>query len=438
VADWLLLRLPRTPDEPASWLITSAGGAPIVATQHGPLTLAAGAAAGRRVCALVPGSDVLLAAPELPARSGVKLQQVAPYALEEQLADDIDALHFAIGRRSADSGRTPVAVVARALMDEWLAGLHAAGIEPECLYAESELLPANPGQAIALLEGDTVLVRAPGAPPVSLPADALAEALAIAQAAPAAGSAPGGVAPAGTTSGPGAAAEVPAAGITTRGLILYAGTAEWQQHSAQVEEARGHFDSVRVQLLSDGPLALFAQVLSAGAAINLLQGRYAPRNPQGARWSAWRVAALLLAALIALHVAGKAAELRVLKGKEREVNTSIRDIFRVAMPGEPLPSDPRRRMEQRVREIHGSGGANGLLGALQAVAQARSVTPGLSVQSLNFHDGRLELTLNAPDAASIGRLSEQLHTTGWQADLVGGNTVGSSYQGRLQIRAQGT
>jgi type II secretion system protein L len=193
-----------------------------------------------------------------------------------------------------------------------------------------------------------------------------------------------------------------------------------------------------VQLLNDGPLALFAQQLSAGAAINLLQGRYTPRNPQGASWAAWRVAAALLGALIALHVAGKAAELHVLKGKEREVNTSIRDTFRVAMPGEPLPAEPRRRMEQRVREIHSSGGANGLLGALQAVAQARSVTPGLSVQALNFHDGRLELTLNAPDAASIGRLSEQLHNTGWQADLVGGNTVGSSYQGRLQIRAQGT
>ena len=57
----------------------------------------------------------------------------------------------------------------------------AAGIEPEALYADSELLPQNPGQAVALLEEDAVFVRAPAGAPVTLPADALGEALEIAQ-----------------------------------------------------------------------------------------------------------------------------------------------------------------------------------------------------------------------------------------------------------------
>src|ERR1700756_3796260 len=150
MADWLLLRLPRTPEEPATWLIASAGGAPLAATQRGTLADAAAAAGGRRVCALVPGSDVLLAKPELPPGSSARLNKLVPYALEEQLADNIDELHFAIGRRSAESSRTPVAVVGRALMNEWLAALGAAGLQPDCLYADSELLPVNPRQAVAL------------------------------------------------------------------------------------------------------------------------------------------------------------------------------------------------------------------------------------------------------------------------------------------------
>ncbi len=433
MADWLLLRLPRTPEEPATWLIASAAGAPLAATQSGPLAAAAAAAAGRRVCALVPGSDVLLAEPELPAKSGVKLQQLVPYALEEQLADNIDELHFALGRRAADSNRTPVAVVARELMNEWLAELRAAGLEPDCLYADSELLPANPGQAVALLEEDTVCVRAPGAPPVSLPIDALSEALAIAAAPPRAA----GVlaVPAAPPAAEGAD-ESGAAGAA-RGLILYSGTAEWQQHSAQVEEARAPFASVKVQLLSDGPLALFAQQLPGSAAINLLQGTYAPKSSRAAGLSAWRVAALLLLGLVALHVVGKAAELRVLKAREHEVDASIRDTFHHAMPAEAGTSDARRRMEQRLATVRNGGGSSGLLGALQAVAQARGGSPGTSVQSLNFHDGLLELTLNAPDAASLDHLSQQLRNGGWQADLIGGNTVGSSYQGRVQIHARG-
>lgn len=431
MADWLLLRLPRAPEEPAAWLIASATGAPLAAAQRGALTAAVPEAAGRRVCVLVPGSDVLLAEPELPTRSGVRLQQVVPYALEEQLADNIDELHFALGRRAPDSSRTPVAVVARALLDEWLAALRAAGLEPECLYADSELLPANPGQAVALLEEDTVSVRAPGAPPVALPIDALAEALGIAESPPRA-AATLADAPGATAAETGDGDE---AGGAARGLILYSGAAEWERHSAEVEGARERFASLSVQLLADGPLVLFAQQLPTTAAINLLQGPYARKSALGTGLTAWRVAALLLLSLVALHVAGKAAELRVLKSKEHEVDVSIRDTFHRAMPAEAATGDVRRRMEQRLRALRSGGGASGLLGALQAVAQARGGTTGASMQSLNFHDGLLELTLNAPDAASLDHLGQQLRNGGWQADLVGGNTVGNTYQGRVQIHA---
>ena len=106
------------------------------------------------------------------------------------------------------------------------------------------------------------------------------------------------------------------------------------------------------------------------------------------------------------------------------------------MQGETSTTDARRRMEQRLLAVRSGGG--GMLGALEAVARARGTAPGTSIQSLNFHDGLLELTFNAPDAASLDHLSQQLRNGGWQATLVGGSTVGSAYQGRVQIRAQGS
>src|SRR3984893_1596222 len=118
MADWLLLRLPRTPEEPATWLVADARGAPAGPVQAGPLTLAAARAAGRRVCVLVPGTDVLLAEPDVPVRAGAKLQQLVPYALEEHLADDIDDLHFAIGRGGGRGPRAPVALGGRARLRE--------------------------------------------------------------------------------------------------------------------------------------------------------------------------------------------------------------------------------------------------------------------------------------------------------------------------------
>ncbi len=412
MADWLLLRLPRAAGEPASWLIADARGAPAGPAQSGPLTLAAARAPGRRVCALVPGADVLLAEPEIPVKAGAKLQQLVPYALEEQLADDIDDLHFAIGKRAGDSARAPVAVVARALLDEWLATLRASGLEPEAIYADSELLPHNPGQAVVLLEEDAVLVRSPGACPVTLPADALGEALEIAQ----------------------SGAQAPPSGA--RGLILYTGAAEWQRHSAQIEAARARFDGIKIQLLTGGPLALFAQQLLAATPINLLQGSYAPTAARAVGLRAWRVAAILLMSLVSLHLAGKIGELQLLKNRERQLDASIRDTFHAAMPGDPNTLDARRRMEQRLNMARGAGG--GLLPALQALAQARDATPGMSVQALQFHGGALDMKLSAPDAASLERVSQALRNSGWQADLTGGGNAPSGYEGHIQVRAGGT
>ena len=93
-------------------------------------------------------------------------------------------------------------------------------------------------------------------------------------------------------------------------------------------------------------------------------------------------------------------------------------------------------MERRLAATRGAGG--GLLPALQALAQARDAAPGTSVQALNFHGGTLEMKLSAPDAAGLDRLSQTLRKNGWQADLAGGTNVGSGYEGRIQMHADGS
>jgi general secretion pathway protein L len=407
MADWLLLRLPRTPDQAATWLVADSRGVAQGPPQSGPLSLAAPRGAGRRICVLVPGTDVLVAEPELPTKAGTKLHQLVPYALEEQLADDIDDLHFAIGKRPSDSTRTPVAVVTRVLMDQWLTALKSNGLDPEVMYADSDLLPQNPGQSVALLEEDVVVVRPPSGSPVTLPADALHEALEMAQASTADGGA-------------------------GRGLILYTGAPEWHEHSAQVEALRERFDGIKIQLLATGPLALFAQQLPTATPTNLLQGAYTPTTSRAVGLHAWRVAAMLLACLVGLHIAGKAAELSVLKRAEHKLDVSIRETVQTVMPGQAGSADARKLLEARLAAARAST-TNGLLPALEALVQAKSAAPGATVEALSFQHGALELKVAASDASSLDRIGQALRNNGWQADLTSGNNVASGYEGHLQI-----
>lgn len=412
MAETLLLRLPRTPDQSATWLVVDPRGVPTGPPQGGPLSLAAPRTNGRRIFVLVPGTEVLLAEPEVPARAGMKLQQLVPYALEEQLADDIDDLHFAIGKRAGASTRVPVAVVARSLMDDWLGTLRAEGIEPDVMAVDSELLPHDPGHSVALLEQDVVVVRSPAGSPLTLPIDALEEALESVQ----------------------SPQDADAGGV--RGLILYTGPAEWHQHQSTIEPLRERFDGIQVQLLTGGALALLAQQLPLATPINLLQVTYAPATSQAAAWRPWRAAATLLVCMVGLHVAGKAAELSLLASHEHALDSKIRETFRTAMQMDAGPSNARRLMEARLLAVRGA--SSGLLAALEALVQARTAVPTAQLKSLDYHNNLILLKVSAPDAVSLDKLSRTLRSSGWQAELEEGNHVGQAYVGQIKIEAGGS
>ena len=405
MADSLLLRLPRTPQQHAAWLLTGTGAAQT--PESGPLELAAARAKSRPVIVLVPGAEVLLMQAELPAaRGGVKLQQLVPYALEEQLAEDIDALHFAIGRRSGT--RTPVAVAGRRKMDEWLALLKSSGIEPVAMYADSELLPTNPAQAVALLEDDSVTVRAPSGEVMMVPAETLGEVL-EAQA----------------QQGPGDA--------RGQGLILYTGASEWARYSAEVERLRERMETIQVQLLGSDPLLLFARQLPNTPAINLLQGPYAPAGAMGSGWRPWRLAAVLLGAVVALHLIGQAAELIALKHRDRRLDAAITQVFRTAMPGSHDTEEARRRMELRLKQVRAGESEGGFLSGLATLARARAATPGTDLEAVSFHSGVLELQVTAPTVNVLDALTRSLARSGWHAHLVSGTPRGATFEGDIRL-----
>src|SRR5271154_4868518 len=141
----LLLRLPAPGQEETEWLTLDESGAPALTRQRGPLSLAAAVGRTGKVIVLAPASQILLAEPQLPPGSGAKIARAVPFALEEQLTEDLDQLSFAIGRRLPD-GRPPVAVEARSALQNGIPELNTAAIEPQAIYPDISLIPENPGQ----------------------------------------------------------------------------------------------------------------------------------------------------------------------------------------------------------------------------------------------------------------------------------------------------
>jgi general secretion pathway protein L len=398
------------------WMVCNSDGHVLVNTTSGDLSQAVSLAAGRKVAVILPAGEALVTESDAPAKSAAKLAQVIPSALEERVADEIENLHFALGERDATTGRVPVVVIARARIDARLAELHAAGLYPAAVYSEAALLPAMPGQMIALLENDSLTLRLADGPPLVMPALSIDEAFEIA-----------------LISQP---VPVPGLEAAAPGLLIYAGHDEWQAHQQTVDAWRERFTGVKVQLLPHGPLSLLAPAAASGDAVNILQGELAVSSPMEQGWRAWRVAAVLAAVLLCLHVGSRVFELQRLKKTEAALNASIEDAFRVAMPGSQNATNARRRIAQRLDEVR-SGGGGALLPALSALAAARSAAPSTTIEGINYRDGVLDLRVIAPDAASLDAIGQQLRAASWQADIKDLTASGDNYRGRLQIRKAG-
>jgi general secretion pathway protein L len=411
----LLLRLPSPGQEETEWLTIDDTGESETIRQRGSLTLAAAVSRNGKVVALAPATQILLAEPELPPGSGVKLARAVPFALEELLTEDIDQLSFAIGRRRP-SGGTPVAAVSRAVLQGWISDLSAAGLEPLAIYPDISLMPENPGQTVLWLEKGRLAVRRPGALPFAVELSPVSEALVVA----------GVIAdPLDTTSEP----KVP------ESAVLYITREDWAHVQNEFEQLIDRFDALKVQLLPDGALPWLARALTTTDAVNLLQGEFTRATNFGARWRQWRTAAALAVGLLAVHVAAQALQIRQAKHETAALDGQIASVFSSAMPGEVI-QDPRRQMQSRLDRIHKSGASpEYFLRTLKVLGDAMAVTPKTSIDSLSYREESLDMKVSAPSLAALSQLSQFIGKQGMTAEIQSSTPVASGVEAHVQLHS---
>ena len=412
----LLLRLPPPGQEDTEWLILDEAGAPTPTRQRGSLSLAAAVWRTGRVVVLAPATQILLAEPELPPGSGTKLARAVPFALEEQLTEDVDQLSFAIGHRRSH-GRIPVAVVSRSVLQGWIADLSAAGLDPQAIYADISAIPENPGQTVLWLEHERLAVRRPGAIPFAVELSPVKEALVIA----------------GVIADPLQATEEPK---PKESAILYLTQDDWARVQGEFEDLLEQFASLKVQLLADGPLPWLARGVNAAEAVNLLQGEFSRTTDYSERWQRWRLAAVLAGALLLVHLAAQALQIRQAKHESAALDGEISQVFSSAMPGDTL-SDPRRQMQTRLERIHKSGaGPQYFLRALQTLSGALAVTPKTTISALSYRENALDMTVNAPSLAALSQLTQFVGKEGLAAEIQSSNPVAAGVEAHLHVHDQ--
>jgi general secretion pathway protein L len=393
------------------WVGVDGSGTQVGRVQTGVLADAAPFAQGRKVVVLVPGTDALLAEPVLPLKSGAKLAQVVPFALEEQLAADVENLHFAVGKREGRPG-TPVTVVSHSRMALWRDSLQAAGIFADALYAETAALPITPNGVTLVIDEARVYVRRENTLGAVLEVEPLIEALQLAL----------------------------ASGDEAREHVtIYVSEIDYERERDLLEGLREFTASLQLKLLPDGPLPLLATSIAAKAPVNLLQGPYASKRKLNMSFAPWRYAAILAVVFVATHLALKGWQYFRYEKLEAQLDGQIAEVFQQTMPGAPMPeaSQARRQVEMRLNQLRGSAPVSGMMVTLATLSEAIAQTPDTRVEAVAYRNNITDVRVLAPSVDALDRIRQVATEKGLSAEIQSANPRESRFEGRLQFKNAG-
>lgn len=365
---------------------------------------------------VVPAACLLRTAVTVPARGRRQIEMAVPYLVEEHLAEDVEALHIALGNRQAD-GRIPVAVIEPDRLQGWLEELQHAGIDISAAHGAIEGMLDGSFDLRVLVDANTAWIASRKGDGVAIDRSLLLQAL----------SQWVGRDPVETTA------------ATTIGLAIPEGDSalDLAQLDSVLEQIRpvsierSHYQGSSAKQLS--------VALDALPGVDLLQGRFAINMDGAHPWHRWRLVAGLVAGLLLLQMGLDVARASWLEQRAMALREDSVALFQEIYPERTRVPDPRRELEA----LLDGGGASGaafldLLGASAMRIAALDGGP-LQLRSLSFNAqrGDLALDLNASGISSVDRFKAGMEAQGYPVVIDSAVQEAQTVRARLRLRSGG-
>jgi len=420
MAENVVIRFGHDPRISVEWILADDNGTQRGQVVRGTLEEASRYVQGRPVIVLVPSTEVLTTAVDLPVRGGARLYATIPFALEEHVAVDIDTMHFAAGEKR-ESGLRPVAAVSREYLDTSIALLDEAGIQPWKMIPEDYGLARIPGTMSILVDGDDLLFNDGADIEFSLdnanPSDALVAAGKLSD------------------------REDDDPLTDPQGhLVVYCNAADEERLAHDWIALRHELDSVDINLLADGALPRLAVTVASGHGVNLLQGRYGPKADYGSWLRPWRTAAVLLLSLFVIGFAGKGVDYYRLTQEEAALRAQFNQEYQQIRPGDTREIlDPVAAVNSLRRGLGSSSAPPVFLDSLRELAAAMRATDDATVESLSYRAGVVDIRVTSSDVETVGEIQKKIGASGqFVASIQSTDRVADRINSRIQIRETGS
>ncbi len=400
MAETLLIRLAADATGFRDWVLVNEQGRAESPVQTGVPDVGV-INATSRVVVLVPGNEVLLRSARIPGRSRQRALRAIPFALEEQIACDVDLMHFALGPLQED-GHYPVAAVERSRMDDWAELLLEQGIQAQQMVPDILALPLSGEDWSLLVDAGSVMLRRDPFQGFVADLDTFPVLLELF----------------------GERNELPAHAQLYGPGLLDTGDLPVDLNAQQ-----------------SSPLEILGSGWATTAHIDLLQGAYSRTEQWGRLLRPWRATAALLVAGVLL--AGMSAGINYyhLSAQQEQLRADIEAEYRKAFPDARRVVDARAQMEQQLKQLQRRGGGDvaGFLVMLAQVGEVLRSTEGVNINGATYRDGRLDLDLQADSLQILDGLKQALVAEGrMQADIQSATSEeGQKVRSRIRIQGVG-
>jgi general secretion pathway protein L len=420
MAEFVVIRLGKAPDRQVEWIAADDNGTRLSPPAAGTLAEAAAGVRGRPVIVLVPATEVLTTTVTLPARGGARLLAALPFALEEQVAADVETLHFAAGEHR-ESGVRPVAAVAKDTLDAWLALLEEAGIQPWKVVPENYGVARIPGTMSVLIDDGCVMFNDGGDQEFVLdgatPSDALIAGGQLVD-----------------------RTEHDAPPEQAGHLIVYCDGADEERLSHDWIALRHELHSVDIKLLPDGALPRLAVTVASGHGVNLLQGKYGPKADYGSWLRPWSRAAILALVMISFGFVAKGVDYWRLTKDEAALQAQFTQAFQEIQPSSNAPVlDPVGAVNSIKRSLGASSATPVFLASLLELSAALGENSGATVEAITYRAGVVDVRVVTADVETVGNIQKAIGESGqFTAAIQSTDRVADRINSRIQIREAGS
>jgi general secretion pathway protein L len=362
----------------ASWIVLDETGKIIQAVSEAPLTAGI---KNTEVLIIVPTEEVLLTQVSLPKMNRQRLMQALPFALEEQLIDDVEKLHFAIGEYQANHA-FPVAIVAKQKMDAWIAALKAIEISPAAIFPSVFILPV--AEKAWFINSY--------------------------------------------------------AGVSTTRTGKFTGFACDEANLAELLKLKMAEEKEEIETVSSDYshlqlLEKYATDISDEPPINLLQSPYRSKRKATNTKRIWTLAGVLMCAWIILLLFSNIGSLIILHLQVKKIDNDIFQIYKRNFPQATSLVAPRERMQDKLKSTFAQANKNNFLALLALIGKSLSDNKEIHLQNLDFRDKQLTLDLIAGSFDSLDAFTEAMTQQGLNVKRQNAAIVGTTVKATLQISA---